>query len=688
MEKKKRKNIFIVLFTVMITVMSLIAVSLYDNAKTQGVNRFKDIEYYYEDEFQLFTMNLAMQLDSTYQPFHFPASLPQEEQGYLQQQFHSMLDEVNNFVRNDRQFYYVAKNTKTGEVLTNLKNYSNETFQPLDYSYYIHISYDENGKCMLEGDLKEDIFSALDFDHYREMYAIENISDILVDTPKNIDIQYMLPKIITTYSGISGYANDWTHYSTFSCMLLMIFTCALAFFILVYPIRYVAQSKPFALVKEWPFEINLAVWTSIACLLFVGIITLAGNSVNGLLPSLLSDYGIGMSQQLVMGFNFFVWLISLLAIAIICFLLKWLIVCGPWKYIKEHSLIIGFFRSCKRKLYALSEIDLTSSMDKTILKYAALNGLIIVLIAVWHISVAILLAMLYSFALFLVAKKRMVQLQADYNTLLSSIQHIISEDFDKISEQDFGVFEASKSELNQLSENFKIAIQEKVKSQKLKTELISNVSHDLKTPLTCIKNYIALLKDDELSLENRHHYLEQLVLYTNRLKNLIDDLFEISKVDSGNITLKKQELDIVALLDQAYMQNEDLLEPKHLQIMKKYSSDKILLELDSDKTYRIFENLFTNIGKYALSNSRVYLTVNESAEAVEIEFSNISEVAMDFSAEEITERFVRGDKSRSKQGSGLGLAIARSFSEAQGANFKITIDCDLFKVRIVFPKDS
>ena len=331
---------------------------------------------------------------------------------------------------------------------------------------------------------------------------------------------------------------------------------------------------------------------------------------------------------------------------------------------------------------------MTSSMDKTILKYAALNGLIIVLIAVWHISVAILLAMLYSFALFLVAKKRMVQLQADYNTLLSSIQHIISEDFDKISEQDFGVFEASKSELNQLSENFKIAIQEKVKSQKLKTELISNVSHDLKTPLTCIKNYIALLKDDELSLENRHHYLEQLVLYTNRLKNLIDDLFEISKVDSGNITLKKQELDIVALLDQAYMQNEDLLEPKHLQVMKKYSSDKILLELDSDKTYRIFENLFTNIGKYALSNSRVYLTVNESAEAVEIEFSNISEVAMDFSAEEITERFVRGDKSRSKQGSGLGLAIARSFSEAQGANFKITIDCDLFKVRIVFPKDS
>ena len=688
MENKKHKNICLVLLAVMITAMSLIAVSLYDNAKTPGTNRFEDIEYYYEDEFQLFTIDLAMQLDPTYQPLRMTAELPQEEQNYVRDAMDSMLKEASGFVQNDRQLYYIAENTKTGKVLTNLKNYSKEAFQPLDYSYYVHVRYDENGRCIQEGDMKHDVFSVLDIDHYREEYAIENISDILIDTPKNMDIQYMLPKTVTTYSGISGYTNDWTHYSAFSCMLLMIFTCALAFFILVYPIRYVAQSKPFALVKEWPFEINLALWTSVACLLFVGVIALAGNSINGLLPSILSDYGITMAEQLVMGFNFFVWLISLAAIAIICFLLKWIVVCGPWKYIKAHSLIIGFFRSCKRKLYALSEIDLTSAMDKTILKYAALNGLIIILIAAWHISVAILLAIVYSFALFLFAKKRMVQLQADYNTLLSSIQHIISEDFDKISEQDFGIFEASKSELNQLSENFKIAIQEKVKSQKLKTELISNVSHDLKTPLTCIKNYIALLKDDELSLENRHHYLEQLVLYTNRLKNLIDDLFEISKVDSGNITLKKQELDIVALLDQAYMQNEDLLEPKNLQIVKKYSSDKIMLELDSDKTYRIFENLFTNIGKYALSNSRVYLTVNESAEAVEIEFSNISEVAMDFTAEEITERFVRGDKSRSKQGSGLGLAIARSFSEAQGANFQITIDCDLFKVRIVFPKDS
>ena len=125
---------------------------------------------------------------------------------------------------------------------------------------------------------------------------------------------------------------------------------------------------------------------------------------------------------------------------------------------------------------------------------------------------------------------------------------------------------------------------------------------------------------------------------------------------------------------------------KNLEVIKKYDVDRAVLRLDSDKTFRIFENLFTNIGKYALSNSRVYISIHETNESIEIEFSNISEVPMDFSSEEITERFVRGDKIRSNQGSGLGLAIARSFTEVQGGLFNITIDCDLFKVKITLPK--
>ena len=193
------------------------------------------------------------------------------------------------------------------------------------------------------------------------------------------------------------------------------------------------------------------------------------------------------------------------------------------------------------------------------------------------------------------------EIQTDYNTLLDSIKNIISEDFDTITEKDFGIFESSKEELNQLSVSFEKAIQEKVKSEKMKTELISNVSHDLKTPLTCIKNYLTLLKNDDITLENKHHYLEQLTLYTNRLKNLIEDLFEISKVDSGNINLNLQELDIVSLLNQAYLENEEMLESKNITFIRKINIEKLLVFLDSDKTYRIFENLFTN--GYVTTNS-------------------------------------------------------------------------------------
>ena len=222
----------------------------------------------------------------------------------------------------------------------------------------------------------------------------------------------------------------------------------------------------------------------------------------------------------------------------------------------------------------------------------------------------------------------------------------------------------------------------------MKTELISNVSHDLKTPLTCIKNYAALLDDDALSSEKRHEYQEKLKKYANRLKTLIDDLLEISKVESGNLKLEPANLNIIDLLDQVYMQSEEALNAKNITVIRHYADKKLILCLDSNKTYRIFENLFTNISKYAMPNSRAYVSVKEENGRVKIEMNNVSEQPMDFTSSEIMERFVRGDKSRSQQGSGLGLAIARSFTQAQGGTFELKIDCDLFKVRIEFEKEQ
>src|SRR5699024_12681462 len=152
-----------------------------------------------------------------------------------------------------------------------------------------------------------------------------------------------------------------------------------------------------------------------------------------------------------------------------------------------------------------------------------------------------------------------------------------------------------KDEFNNIKVGFKKAVEEETKSQNMKNELISNVSHDLKTPLTCIKNYIVLLQDDTLSSNTRQEYINSLNQYVNRLTSLIDDLFEVSKANSGNIKLNLINLNIVALLEQTFTENKEVLESKNLTTIKNYANNEIKLNLDGDKTYRIFENLFTNI---------------------------------------------------------------------------------------------
>ena len=237
-----------------------------------------------------------------------------------------------------------------------------------------------------------------------------------------------------------------------------------------------------------------------------------------------------------------------------------------------------------------------------------------------------------------------------------------------------------------MKDGFEKAVQEEKKATSIRSELITNVSHDLKTPITCIKNYVTLLEDENLEEEKRNEYIKNIHQYTNRLARLVEDLFEVSKVTSGNISLELVQLDLVELVKQVFAENEDILSKNQLQVISTFNCDHILVSLDSNKTYRIFENLIVNISKYALPYSRVYVDVKETDEFGIVELKNISKDQMTFTAEAITERFVRGDSSRHENGSGLGLAIVKSYSELQSIDFKIIIDGDLFKTILTFKK--
>lgn len=221
----------------------------------------------------------------------------------------------------------------------------------------------------------------------------------------------------------------------------------------------------------------------------------------------------------------------------------------------------------------------------------------------------------------------------------------------------------------------------------MKSELITNVSHDLKTPLTSIINYIDLLKEENITDDKRERYIEVLDMKAKRLKILIEDLFEASKAVSGNMNFTKEDLNIVSLLRQVIGELEEKINHSQLDIITKWPEEKVILYLDGRKTFRVYENLLNNIIKYSMKNSRVYIDVINNEDEVIIILKNISAYQIDFSSEEIVERFKRGDKARSTEGSGLGLSIAKSIVELQGGEFNIEIDGDLFKVITKFKKD-
>jgi signal transduction histidine kinase len=429
--------------------------------------------------------------------------------------------------------------------------------------------------------------------------------------------------------------------------------------------------------------------------------------------------------------------------------------------LKQKSALVKLFHMLGRRIQTIYQsfqhIDLTQNSRKTILKVIWVNAFILLLISVlWFGGIALIIV--YSIVLYFVLKKYAGDIQKKYGILLEAINEIAKGNLHVTIKEDIGIFEPFKPQIERIQQGFRSAVEEEMKSQRMKTELITNVSHDLKTPLTAIITYIDLLKIDEerrmksmnqsirevddklriitqssnqnqesntadnlpdrynqdstrylaeesererviienspktfsedasmiLTEEKRLEYLTTLEKKALRLKVLIEDLFEVSKAASKNVTLNIVDVDIFNLVKQVALEMSDKLKQANLDLRINFPEEKVILPLDSQKTYRIYENLFGNIAKYALTGTRVYVNGVKTPNGLSITLKNITEQEIDVKPEELTDRFVRGDAARNTEGSGLGLSIAKSFMEIQGGKLDIEIDGDLFKVITVW----
>ncbi|MBQ3907070.1 MAG: HAMP domain-containing histidine kinase [Lachnospiraceae bacterium] len=357
-------------------------------------------------------------------------------------------------------------------------------------------------------------------------------------------------------------------------------------------------------------------------------------------------------------------------------------------------LIIGraLQHHAKKLIEEYRRLNLGMDLRRKIFRLVFINMLIItaIFIVTFVFEAAILGFIgifLYSFTLFLLVLRYIAAVQRDYRGLQRMTMEMSEGNLKYEPEDSLGLFEPVKEDLVQIRNGFDKAVQDEVKSQKMKAELITNVSHDLKTPLTAIITYVNLLKEKNLTPEQIQSYVNTLDQKSLRLKRLIEDLFEVSKANSGNIQLNLQNCDLANLIKQCYFEVQDKLEEKGLTTRLTFPEEKVILRLDSEKTYRIYENLFNNIAKYAMTGTRVYVAMEEDEDNVTVTIKNITEAELYVPAQELTERFVRGDASRgSVEGSGLGLAIVRSFTEIQGGRLTLDIDGDLFKVTTTWRK--
>lgn len=616
-----------------------------------------------------------------------------EEKEKINQKYNLTDEELRDYVLN-------RKTNSEKDLYNQIKSYVNLNFRSYDKindvwiggaeinpneiisnsRYFQEINIDYNGniieKIFINGKRfnknlnkfrnRHNRFSYIGFSSYESMNTQESIYEYDDTDKHNVTLYIWMPKelkagdvIYESFMGIKK--NENRFYLT--CVLFIIF-----FVLLIFSIRYLSKYKVKSKfieeiinkLKIYPIEYK------------VGVAILAWIMWN-ITSNIQYSYNNGYNNYIIrLNLSSIVWLTII--VAIFYFLVRIIIDNYNERTLFSNNITIKIWNY-------LSDVMKRGSIIRTLLimtsLYIVIGLFLFFMSAVLYIwPIGVLAGLILTIVYIVLLIKNLVYLDKIMVGAKAGAEGKLNY---KIDEKGRGHLRELAHDINNIKEGLKKSVENEMKSENMKTELITNVSHDLKTPLTSIINYIDLLKRENIEPESARDYVSILDKKSQRLKVLIEDLFEASKAASGAMELNITKIDVGQLLKQALGENDERFIESKLEVKLNIPNEKIFINGDGKRLYRVFENLISNIVKYSLTNTRVYIDMFKENDEVTIVMKNISAYELSFDTNEITNRFKRGDDSRSTEGSGLGLAIAKSIIELHNGSFKIEVDGDLFK---------
>lgn len=676
---KQVQNLCFSGFLLLCAICSAVVIFLYPRIQFSSVTEFDEVNYELTESIEWLILGKMQQMDPSYRFIH--SSDPVLEQNVNDAAQNSIRESIY-LLDNDENFAYrIEWNDKV------LSNHFDEESNAKNALFYGELTYDENGNLRQSGNMDATEFSFLSlYNFYTLDGIVSNLmtdydEDVELNPPTDLKVTLFISKEMKTGGLVYTSVYNDSVWVPFVLLALLISSFVIGVYLLLISWKILAKTQFFKTILSWKAEFNIFFFGTLTILVISVCMYIMGVTINDILLPAMVRYGLPAAGVWVNIINFCLLFLSLFFIGIDIYYVKYSLCSGFVRFLKEDTWLGNRIMELYGGIKDLSNYDLDQKIKSLILKGVLLNTALMFLCALFWGWLLVLIYGVVSYIFLLHQAQRIVK---EYDKLLVRLDRIAQGDFKVDDQYQTSILPSLQEKLDTVQEDFEEAVKERVRSQNLRTELITNVSHDLKTPLTGIKSYLELLNDSQLSAEDKEEYLIRLNQYTDRLSKLIEDLFEVSKANSGNIQLETQNVDIVSLVEQVLVENETMLEKKGLSPVIRKPEEPILCLLDGDKTVRIFENLLSNVAKYALENTRVFVTMEKNQDTVDIMIQNISKTPLDFDPHDITERFVRADQSRHEEGSGLGLAIVKSFCEIQNGSFTVQLDGDVFKAIVSF----